>query len=167
MRTPDRRPRSEAPAARTALGSVADPSAMSGDAFGHRCSRRRLRTALRSDRGSAVVEFPLVAALLMLIAVLVIQAAVTLHTRNLLIDAAVQGAHHAASVGASPDDGAARAHDLIEARFGSGFHASTSATVDGNVITVDVTATLPLVGLIGPAGGLSVQGRALDEESWE
>ena len=166
MRHPDRRFTSETPAARFAVGTMADPLVMTANAPGRRWSSSRLRTALRSDRGSAVVEFPLVAALLMLIALLVIQAAVTLHTRNLLIDAAVQGAHHAASEGAGPEDGAARAQHLIDARFGSGFHASTSARVDGNVITVDVTATLPLVGLIGPAGGLSVQGRALNEESW-
>ncbi len=126
-----------------------------------------LRRRLRDDRGSVVIEFPLVAALIMLIAVTVIQAAVIVHTRNMLTDAAVQGAHHAARIGAEPSDGASRTQRLIEQRFGSGFEVETDARVDNGVVTVTVTAPLPLVGLIGPSRTLVVDGRALDEKSWD
>lgn len=128
---------------------------------------RSVRRRLRSDRGSAVVEFPLVAALLMLIAVAVIQCAVLIHTKNLLTDAAVQGAHHAARLGASPEDGARRAEDLIARGLGRSYRAEATATrAPDGTITVRITATLPLAGLLGPAAGLEAQGRAIDEESW-
>lgn len=122
---------------------------------------------LREDRGSAVAEFPLVAVLVIVIALAVVQAAVVLHTRNTLTDAAVQGAHHASLIGAAPADGAERTEDLIVQRLGPGFDAQVEAeqAADGT-ITVHVRATLPLVGLFGPAATLRAQGRAVDEESW-
>src|SRR5699024_518001 len=52
----------------------------------------RLGRALRSDRGAAVAEFPLVAVLIIVIALAVVQSALIMHTRNTLIDAAVHGA---------------------------------------------------------------------------
>lgn len=128
---------------------------------------RSVHQRLRSEAGSAVVEFPMVAALIVLIALGVVQAALIVHTRNTLIDAAVQGAHHASLVGASPEDGAERAERLISDRFGDSFQADATAAegADGT-IEVEVSATLPLVGLFGPAGTLTVEGRAIDEETW-
>src|SRR5690625_5486256 len=64
---------------------------------GRPCSR--LGTALRSDDGAAVAEFPLVAVLIIIIALGVVQAAMIMQTRNTLTDAAVQGAHHASLEG--------------------------------------------------------------------
>lgn len=135
-----------------------DPRAHSG---------RRLARALRADEGSAVAEFPMVAVLIIVIALGVVQAALIVHTRNTLIDAAVRGAHHAALVGATPEDGAERAERLVGDRFGDSFQVESTAVqrADGT-IEVEVSATLPLVGLFGPAGAMSVEGRALDEESW-
>ena len=43
--------------------------------------------------------------------------------------------------------------------------ATAVEEADGT-IRVQVDATLPLVGLLGPAGALSVDGRAVDEEVW-
>lgn len=122
---------------------------------------------LRREDGSAVAEFPLVSVLIIMIALGVIQAALILHTRNTLIDAAVQGAHHAALVGSTPEDGAARAESLISGRFGDSLDAEATATTDGSgTIRVQVSATLPLVGMIGPSAGLQVEGRAIDESTW-
>lgn len=114
-----------------------------------------------------MVEFPIVAALIVLIALGVVQAALIVHTRNTLIDAAVQGAHHASLVGANPEDGAERAERLIGDRFGDSFQVDATAaeSADGT-IEVEISATLPLVGLFGPAGTLTVEGRAIDEETW-
>lgn len=121
---------------------------------------------LRSDRGSAVVEFPLVAVLIVMIALATIQAALIVHTRNTLIDAAVQGAHHAALVGNTPGDGAERAQQLIGERFGDAYQVAATAqeTPDGR-ITVEITATMPLVGLLGPSGSLRVDGHAIAEDT--
>lgn len=127
----------------------------------------RLRAALRAEDGAAVAEFPLVAVLIIVIALGVVQAALIMHTRNTLTDAAVQGAHHAALVGSTPPDGAQRAEQLIDDRFGRALDAEATATLDEpGTIRVEVTATLPVVGLLGPAAALSVEGRALDEEAW-
>lgn len=108
----------------------------------------------------------MVAVLIVMIALLIIQAALIVHTRNTLVDAAIQGAHHASLVGSTPQDGADRAERLIEERFGDGLDATAIASQEPDgTIRVRVSATLPLIGLFGPGGALSVEGRALDEES--
>lgn len=109
----------------------------------------------------------MVAVLILMIALMIVQAALIVHTRNTLVDAAIQGAHHAALVGSSPQDGAERAERLIDDRFGAGLAAEATAVQDPDgTISVRVSATLPLVGLFGPAGAMTVQGRAIDEEAW-
>jgi hypothetical protein len=109
----------------------------------------------------------MVAVLIVMIALLIIQAALIVHTRNTLVDAAIQGAHHASLVGSSPQDGADRAERLIDQRFGAGMDAEATAVQDPDgTVRVQVSATLPLVGMVGPAGAMTVQGRALDEEAW-
>lgn len=109
----------------------------------------------------------MVAVLIIMIALLIIQAALIVHTRNTLVDAAIQGAHHASLVGSTPQDGAERAEQLIAERFGARLGAQATAVQDADgTIRVQVSATLPLLGLYGPAEGMSVQGRAVDEESW-
>ncbi len=109
----------------------------------------------------------MVAVLIIMISLMIVQAALIVHTRNTLVDAAVQGAHHASLVGSTPQDGAARAERLIDERFGGGLDVEATAQQDADgVISVQVSATLPLVGLFGPAGAMTAQGRAIDEESW-
>lgn len=109
----------------------------------------------------------MVAVLIIMIAVLIIQAALIVHTRNTLVDAAVQGAHHASLVGSGPQDGAVRAEQLISERFGEHLDAEATAVQEPDgTIRVQVSARLPLLGLYGPAEGITVQGRAVDEESW-
>ena len=136
-----------------------------------RASRPRrgaaLLRALRAERGSAVAEFPMVAVLIVLIALTIVQAALILHTRNVLTDAAVQGARYASLVGASPAEGEARTEELIARSLGGRFDAQAVASEDADgLVTVHVEATLPLVGLLGPQAALEVQGRAVAEESW-
>lgn len=161
------RPSDLSPASRPAPRPTAGAPATGASSRGRRIRPDRLRDRLASERGSAVAEFPMVAALIIVIALTIVQAALLLHTRNTLTDAAVQGAHRAALVGATPEDGALRAERLIAERFGSGYdaHAVASQDADG-LVTVEVEATLPLVGLLGPEASLHVEGRALDEESW-
>lgn len=125
----------------------------------------RLRD-LRSDRGSAVVEFPLIAVLIIAIAVTIIQAAIIVHTRNSLTDIAVQAAHAASLHGSTPAEGQRRATELLSQRLGRGYtaRAVVRESFDG-MITVEITATMPLVGLLGPEGALHATGHALDEDT--
>jgi len=126
-----------------------------------------VRERLAAEDGVAVAEFPMVAVLIVMIALLIIQAALIMHTRNTLVDAAVQGAHHAALMGATPQDGADRAEQLLGARFGEALDAEATAVVDDDgTITVHIDARLPLIGLFGPSGAMSVEGRARDEAAW-
>ena len=124
-----------------------------------------LRRRVGSDAGSAVAEFPLLAALLTLFLVVTIQAAVFMHVRNSTIDAAVQGARAGSLVGSTLEDGEQRTHDVLTDRFGEGYVSEVTArrTPDG-VITVDVRTALPVVGWYGPAGVMEVSGSAIDED---
>lgn len=120
-----------------------------------------------ADRGSAAVEFVLVGALTTMLFAGVLQLALALHVRSTLIDCAAEGAHHAALVGSTLADGAARTQELIASALAPEFAEDVSAryaVLDGvPVVEVRVSAPLPVAGLLGPSGRLTVTGRALDE----
>jgi Flp pilus assembly protein TadG len=68
---------------------------------------------MRDDRGSAPAEFVMVGALLVVLALSVIQLALALHVRTTVLDAAAEGARTAALAGATRADGVERTRDLI------------------------------------------------------
>lgn len=119
------------------------------------------------ERGSAVAEFTLVAGLLVLVALTVMQLALALHVRNVLTDAAAEGARHAALEGAAEDAGTQRTRDLITATlsvsYAENIRTSTIISEGVELRRVEVSAPLPLVGLVGPAGVLEVRGHAVVE----
>ncbi|WP_292834876.1 TadE/TadG family type IV pilus assembly protein [Microbacterium sp.] len=120
--------------------------------------------ALREDdRGSSPVEFVLVGTLLTILTLAVVQLALAVYVRNVVHDAAVEGAYHGALADTSPADGAARALRLIQTAV-SGLDATVSAhdTTALGVPAVEVTviATLPLVGLLGVPAGMEVSAHA-------
>lgn len=123
----------------------------------------------RGERGSAIVDFVLVAALVTMLFAGVVQLTLALHVRNTLIDCAAEGARHAALADRSPADGAERTRRLIEASLDPALDPQVSAhytVVDGvPVARVHVTARLPVLGLLGPAGVLDVDGHALREDA--
>ena len=118
------------------------------------------------DRGSAVVEFVLVAPLVLLLGLAVLQVALALHVRATLTAAAAEGARAAALAGSDPAAGIRRARSLLDANLAGPVVRDVSAaraTVDGlPVITVRIVGRLPLVGLLGPTA-LVVEGHALQE----
>ncbi len=124
-------------------------------------SRRRGR-----DDGSAVVDAVLVGALTTLLFASVLQLGFALHVRATLIDCAAEGARYGAMADREPVDGAARAADLITMSLASAYAQDVTATravLDGlPVIEVEVTAPLPMLGLVGPTT-LTVRGHALAE----
>lgn len=125
------------------------------------------RARRRDERGSAVAEFTMVAALLTLLCLGVLQLALALHIRNTVQDAAAEGARVAALAGATLDDGAQRTRELITLGIGAGYAENVSAgyTVVAELrsIEVRVIAPLPLIGLFGIASGLEVTGHAAVE----
>lgn len=131
--------------------------------------RRRSQPRRRPhpDAGSAIVDFALVAGLVTLVFAAVIQLTLAVHVRNTLVDCAAEGARVAALADRSPEDGAARTRALIGLSLAPGFADDVTVvetTIDGlAVVEVRVRAPLPVAGLFGPAGRLTVTGHALRE----
>ncbi len=119
------------------------------------------------ERGAAVVDFALVAGLLALVFAGVVQLTLAVHVRNTLVDCAAEGARYAALADRTTADGVARTRALIATSLAAGYADDVSAveTELGGlpVVEVRVTAPLPVVGLFGPGGTLSVTGHALQE----
>lgn len=122
---------------------------------------------LGDDRGSAVVDFTLTSVLLLFVFLAVFQLGLALHVRNTLVSCAAEGARYGAREGSSPEQGAARARDLISSalseRYARGVTARVDTTSDGVEVVVDVVAPVPVVGSLGPGEGLDVTGRAFLE----
>ena len=127
-------------------------------------SPERSRKAGGRDSGSAVVDFVLVGALVSLVFMAVIQLALVLHVRNTLIDAAAAGARYGTLSDRAPEDGVQRTADLITAGLGAEYAVdvrSEEQTVEGSrLLEITVRAPLPVIGLIGPDGGIEVAGHA-------
>ncbi|MFG6445332.1 TadE/TadG family type IV pilus assembly protein [Microbacterium sp. P07] len=125
---------------------------------------RALRRALGDDAGSSPVEFVLVGGLLTLLTFAVLQLALGVYVRNVVHDAAVEGAFHAALADTTLSDGAARTRDIVS-RAVSAEYASDIEVVEideGGLESVRVTVrtTLPLLGLWGSSRALEVSARA-------
>jgi Flp pilus assembly protein TadG len=131
--------------------------------------RVRLRcqfTRARGDAGSAVVEFALVTPLLLVLLLGVLQIALAMHVRATLTAAAAEGARVAALSGSSLIRGEQRTRDVLTESLAGGGVAGVSASRERlagvTVVEVKVTASLPLIGLLGPTS-LQVTGHAVQE----
>ena len=130
-----------------------------------RDASRSTDTAVQGrDSGTAVVDFVLVGALLTVIVVAVIQLALVLHVRNTLTDAAASGARYGTLADRHPQDGVERTRQLISGALSPGFAQDISylrSEDSGHtMLKVTVRAPLPVIGLIGPQGGIEVAGHA-------
>ncbi len=123
-----------------------------------------MRGLLRGDRGSSAVEFLLVGLLLTALTLGVLQFALTVYLRNVVHDAAVEGAFHAALADVDVREGATRAVAVVERAIGDGYVVAASAALVGaegqEEVEVSVSATLPLVGIFGVPAGWEVTARA-------
>ncbi|MFV0319926.1 MAG: TadE/TadG family type IV pilus assembly protein [Microbacterium sp.] len=123
-----------------------------------------MRAGLSDDRGSSPVEFVLVGALLTLLTLGVLQLGFAVYVRNVVHDAAVEGAHHAALADTTLDAGVARTADLITRTVGADYagdiRAHQTLRLGHEVVEVTVSATLPLVGLLGMPAAMEVTGHA-------
>jgi len=106
-----------------------------------------------------VVVLPLVLGLL--------QLGLVLHVRNTLTAAASEGARYGATVDRSPGAGAERTRSQISGALAGRFARQVTArsvTVDGVPgVEVVVEATVPPLGLWGPAVPLHLTGHAVEE----
>ena len=133
-----------------------------------RAALRRRATCARGDTGSAVVEFALVTPLLLVLLLGVLQIALAMHVRATLTAAAAEGARVAALSGSSLSRGEQRTRDVLADSLAGGRVAGVSASRERlagvEVVAITVTASLPLIGLLGPAS-LQVTGHAVQEGS--
>ncbi len=130
-------------------------------------TRRPTRAGDCRERGSAVADFAMVSGLVAVLFVAVFQLGLALHIRNTLISCAAEGARLGARANADPQDGAARARQLISASLADRYARQVTARVvdAGGVqaVAVEVVAPLPVIGPLGPDAGLRVTGRAFLE----
>lgn len=119
------------------------------------------------QRGAAVVDFVLVAVVVVPLFLGVLQVGLVLHVRNTLTAAASEGARYAATVDRPTSAGAARTRQQIEDALAGRFARQVSAhdvEVDGAPgVEVEIRAQVPPLGLWGPAVELDVRGHAVEE----
>jgi hypothetical protein len=127
-----------------------------------------LRT--RGDEGNSVVEFTLVSALLVFLFLGVLQVGLALHTRNVLVSAAQEGARYAANADRSPEEGVERTRAAIGEALGTGARDRMQVTplpvgTEGGVPVVGMRVSGPLPVVFLPVGPLrvTVDGHALEE----
>lgn len=128
-----------------------------------------LSERLRPEAGAATVDFALVSVLVVALALGVVQLALGLHVRNVLTDAAGEGARRAALAGGSEQEGQARVRALVSQALSEDYAQDVVVTrtrVQGlAVVRVEVSAPLPVLGLLGPGGTLRVSAHAVDEQA--
>lgn len=113
------------------------------------------------------MDFVLVGVLVLAVSTALLQLALGLYVRNILTDAAGEGARRAALSGGTE----AEARDRVAALTGTALADDyiddvtvSRVVIDGMpVVETQVTAPLPVLGLFGPSGALRVTGHAVDE----
>lgn len=116
------------------------------------------------EEGSSPVEFLLVGTLLTLLTLAVLQLALVVYVRNVVHDAAVEGAYVAALADTSLNEGVDRATDVITRAVGAEYAVDVAVREEGaagqRTVVVRIRTTFPLVGLIGIPSAIDVEGRA-------
>lgn len=124
----------------------------------------RAPSPLADERGSSPVEFVLVGALLTALTLGVLQIALAIYVRNVVHDAAVEGAHYAALADTDISEGADRTRAVIGRAIGAGYAEDIAIGQDSALghesVIVRVRTTLPVLGLIGVPYGMEVEARA-------
>lgn len=113
------------------------------------------------------MEFTLVGVLLTALFLALLQLGLALHVRNTLTASAAEGARYAANADRDATSGAGVTQQLIRDTLADSFARDVSSgfeTVDGvPTVYVEVRATLPVFGLLGPPRSLVVRGHAIEE----
>lgn len=129
-------------------------------------SGRRLRRG--DDEGSAIAEFTMTMMLVIGVFLVVCQFAYATHVRSTLTMAAAESARYGARVDAGPDVAASRARDLISGSlsptYANGITAHRASADGLDVVQVDVTAPVPVLGPYGVGLELHTSARAIVEE---
>lgn len=124
----------------------------------------RLREGMAEERGSSPVEFVLVGALLTVLTLAVLQLGFAMYVRNVVHDAAVEGAHYAALADTALEEGAERTRLSITRAVGATYAedivVGESDRLGHPSAVVTVRTTLPIVGLLGVPYAMEVDADA-------
>lgn len=113
-------------------------------AFRHRLTRCRKGPRAR-DSGAHTVEFAIVAAPLLVVTFMVIQAALVFHARSMALAAATQGAQVARAYGSSLPAGKAKAESFLDV-LGRGVRdPEVEVSESATDVTVTVRGTAPSI----------------------
>ena len=99
----------------------------------------------------------------------IVQVGFVLHIRNTLTSSASEAARRAATVDGTPAAGEQRAYalvgDTVGAEYATGIDA-VQTTIDGYLaIEVRIEASVPALGVFGPAIRIEVEGHAVEERT--
>jgi Flp pilus assembly protein TadG len=129
-------------------------------------TRCRIRWSWRDERGNATAEFALVAPLMLLVAIGVLQLTMALHVRATMTAAAAEGARIAALTDSDLAAGERRTRSILQGNVAGTAVRQIEATrevIEGMpVVTMQVSADLPLIGFFGPTQ-MRITASALDE----
>lgn len=121
-------------------------------------------TAVSDDRGSSPVDFVLVGALLTVLTLAVLQLGFAVYVRNVVHDAAVEGAYHAALADTTLAEGAERTRLSITRAVGESFAADITVARSEHLghptAVITVRTTLPVIGLLGVPSAMEVDANA-------
>ena len=119
------------------------------------------------QEGSQVASHAMVQALVVIVVLALLQLAFALHTRNLAISAAGEGARRAAVVGGDASEAIWRTSELIDDSLGPSrprdIEVSSQVVAGRETIVVTVRTSMPVLLAWGPSGSLVVRGRSVAE----
>lgn len=114
-----------------------------------------------SQRGSAIVEFVLVGAPLVLTALTVLSLLLSSFSLLVLRDSAIEGARFAALADQESSAGCIRAKTLAESAIGRiASISSTCRQISGQIEVVELNARIPLLGFMATSREFTVRGSA-------
>lgn len=126
-------------------------------------------TPRRTERGAAVVDLVLVMVVLIPLVLGIFQVGITLYIRNTLSSAVTEGARVGAALGHTPAEGARHARreiaSIVANRYARGVSYRVVDVEGAPSVEIRVTATVPALGIGGPAMTFTVTGHAVQERS--
>jgi len=128
---------------------------------------RSPRSPADREAGAAVVDFVLVALVLVPLVLGLIQVGLTLYVRNSLAAAATEGARYGAAFGRQPEDGVVRARAQLDGVVSDRFVREVSSRAGEQsglpVVEVRIRGVVPPLGLWGPGVVIEVTGHGVRE----
>jgi hypothetical protein len=119
-----------------------------------------------TESGSAPVEFVMVSGLLVALVLAALQVSFVGMYRTVVTDAVVSGSAYAALADVSDPAGITRARDMLRSSFGRDVADSAvfnMAQSEPGVVAIEARVRLPVIGMWGVPGALTIVGRSFRE----